>query len=39
MKDAMTVLRQASAPLGPMREEWLQAQEARLDERKPEDRT
>ena len=32
MKDAMSVLRRASAPLGPMGEEWLQAQEARLDE-------
>ncbi len=37
MKDAMVVLRRASAPLGPMGEEWLQAQEARLGERKQED--
>jgi hypothetical protein len=39
MKDAMTVLRQASAPLGPMGEEWLQSQEALLDERAREEGT
>ena len=37
MKDAMTVLRRASTPLGPMGEEWLQAQEAWLDEREEKD--
>jgi hypothetical protein len=37
MKDAVTVLRRASAPLGPMGEEWLKEQEARLDEREEKD--
>jgi hypothetical protein len=32
MTDAMNVLRQASAPLGPMEDEWLKAQDAHLEE-------
>jgi len=31
-EDALTVLRQASAPLGPMGAEWLAQKERRLDE-------
>jgi hypothetical protein len=31
-EDALTVLRQASQPLGPMGAEWLKRQERRLDE-------
>jgi hypothetical protein len=37
MEDAMTVLRQASAPLGPMGEGWLKTQEARFGEGKHDD--
>jgi hypothetical protein len=32
MEDAVAVLKQASAPLGPMGAEWLQAQERLLDQ-------